>query len=137
MAILKEITALTAINGLMTLRLTINNKKAPRCDECGGLIRPDIVWFGEILPQETFSTGERKSSRKAIFVFIVGTSAVVYPAAYIPITAKQSGSYLVEVNIESTEISGYVDESFFGEAGKILPAILEEVKKLKPKIKST
>ena len=112
------------------------NKKAPKCDECGGLIRPDIVWFGEILPQETFSTGERKAAESDI-CFIVGTSAVVYPAAYIPITAKQSGSYLVEINIESTEISGYVDESFFGEAGKVLPQILEEVKRLKQPKKLT
>lgn len=101
----------------------------PKC-KCGGLIRPDVVWFGENLPQDEFSGGE-KAAEWSDICFVVGTSAVVYPAAYIPMSAKRSGSYLVEVNIESTELSHYTDYSIFGPSGKILPEILEEVKKLK------
>lgn len=103
--------------------------KVPKCD-CGGLIRPDVVWFGEMLPQDQFASGEAAAAMCDI-MFVVGTSAVVYPAAYIPITAKQNGKYMVEVNIEETEISRMMDESIFGPAGEVMPKILEEVKKMK------
>ncbi len=98
----------------------------PKCD-CGGLIRPDVVWFGEFLPQDQFAGGEKAAMNSDIF-FIVGTSAVVYPAAGLVHVAKQSGSVLVEVNLESTDISSFVDYSFTGGAGDILPAILNEYK---------
>jgi NAD-dependent deacetylase len=101
-------------------------KGVPLCD-CGGLIRPDVVWFGEYLPGDQFAGGEKAAINSEIF-FVVGTSAVVYPAAGLVNTAKQSGAVLVEVNLESTDISAYVDYSFKGEAGKILPKILEEYK---------
>jgi len=81
----------------------------PKC-KCGGLIRPDVVWFGEFLPEDQFNL-----------------SAVVYPAASLIFTAKQSGAYLIEVNIEETEISHFVDKSLFGLSGKILPALIKEV----------
>ena len=101
--------------------------KAPKCDSCGGLVRPDVVWFGELLPQDTFTKAEESAGESDI-CFIVGTSAVVYPAAYIPVTAKQNGAYLVEINLESTEMSKFCDYSIFGEAGKTLPLVLEEIK---------
>ena len=102
------------------------NSGVPRCD-CGGLIRPDVVWFGEYLPEDQFAGGEKASANADIF-FIVGTSAVVYPAAGLVSTAKQSGATLVEINIEETEISSFVDYSYFGKAGIVLPIILEEYK---------
>ncbi len=107
-----------------------SKKGAIKCDECGGLIRPDVVWFGEYLPQQEFQKSELEAERSDI-CFVVGTSAIVYPAAYIPLTAAQSGSYIVEVNIEETEFTRNAHFSMFGEAGKMLPKVLEEVKKLK------
>lgn len=101
----------------------------PKCS-CSGLIRPDVVWFGEYLPEDQFMGGEDAARNSDIF-FVVGTSAVVYPAAGLVMVAKKSGSYLVEVNVQATEVSSYADESFLGEAGKILPLIVEEVKKLR------
>lgn len=101
------------------------SKGAPLC-KCGGLIRPDVVWFGEYLPEDQFDAAEEAARNCDIF-FVVGTSAVVYPAASHIFTAKQLGAYLIEVNIEETEISHYVDESIFGSAGKVLPALLKEV----------
>jgi len=95
----------------------------PKC-ECGGLIRPDVVWFGEYLPDDQFKGSEKASMKTDIF-FIVGTSAVVYPAAGLVFTAKQSGAVLVEINLVKTEISSSVDYSFLGEAGIILPNILK------------
>ncbi|MEP0861036.1 MAG: NAD-dependent deacylase [Ignavibacterium sp.] len=104
----------------------------PKC-KCGGLIRPDVVWFGEFLPADQLEASEKAAINSDIF-FVVGTSAVVYPAAGLVYTAKRAGSYIVEVNIEETEVSSIADISFFGEAGKVLPAILENVKKLKGNI---
>ncbi len=101
--------------------------KVPKCEKCGGLIRPDVVWFGENLPLEVFQKAEEKA-KKADICFIVGTSAVVYPAAYIPITAKEYGAYLVEINIQPTEITRSVDLSILGKSGKVLPEILDAIK---------
>jgi|SRR3990172_3676210 len=98
----------------------------PKCD-CGGLLRPDVVWFGEYLPQDQFSESEKASMNADIF-FIVGTSAVVYPAAGLVYIAKQSGALLVEVNVEETEVTSFVDHSFIGKAGEILPALIQEYK---------
>jgi NAD-dependent deacetylase len=98
----------------------------PKC-ECGSLIRPGVVWFGEMLPEDQFLGGEKAAMNADVF-FVVGTSAVVYPAAGLVYTAKASGATIVEINVEETEISSMVDYSFFGKAGEILPLILEEYK---------
>ncbi|MFZ0452196.1 MAG: NAD-dependent deacylase [Ignavibacteriaceae bacterium] len=103
--------------------------KTPKC-ECGGLIRPNVVWFGEYLPQDQFDASYLAAENADIF-FIVGTSAIVYPAASLIYKAKESGAALVEVNIERTEISGIVDFSLFGKAGEVLPAVLNSIKELK------
>lgn len=103
------------------------SEKIPRC-KCGGLIRPDVVWFGEYLPQDQFKGAEDASLSCDVF-FVVGTSAIVYPAASIVYTAKRAGAYIVEVNIEPTEISSLVDISFFEKSGVVLPIILEELKR--------
>lgn len=103
----------------------------PKC-KCGGLIRPDVVWFGEYLPEDQFEGGENTSVLSDMF-FVVGTSAVVYPAAGLVHAAKRAGSFIVEVNVVETEISSLCDQSFLGEAGKILPEIVNEVKRIKGK----
>jgi NAD-dependent deacetylase len=98
----------------------------PKC-KCGGLIRPDVVWFGEYLPENQFKGAEIAASECDLF-FVVGTSAVVYPAASLIYTAKNSGAFITEINIEETEISSLTNKSFIGKAGKILPEILEKIK---------
>ncbi len=98
--------------------------KIPHCKSCGGLVRPDVVWFGETLPQDVFEEAERAAQRCGLFM-CVGTSAIVYPAASLPMTAKQAGAYTVEVNVERTEQSRMFDEMLLGKAGDILPSIAE------------
>lgn len=98
----------------------------PKC-ECGGLIRPDVVWFGEYLPEDQFLGGEKAAIESDIF-FVVGTSVVVYPAAGLIYTAKASGALIVEVNLEETDLSSSANFTFFGKAGEILPRIFEEYK---------
>jgi len=92
---------------------------SPKCT-CGGNIRPDVVWFGEMLPQDAIKYAFGVSSDCDLF-FSVGTSAIVHPAASLPLIAKRSGAYVVEANTEPTEISRVVDESLIGKAGEIMP----------------
>ncbi|MCS7053533.1 MAG: NAD-dependent deacylase [Ignavibacterium sp.] len=101
----------------------------PKC-ECGGLIRPDVVWFGEYLPVDQLRKSEEATISSDIF-FVIGTSAVVYPAAGLVYTARQYGSFIVEINIDSTEVSKICDVTFQGKAGEVLPKILDEVRKIK------
>jgi len=101
----------------------------PKC-KCGGLIRPDVVWFGEFLPADQFQLSE-KAARNCDMFFIVGTSAIVYPAASLVHVAKSNGAFLVELNIEETEASSLADVSLFGESGKVLPQIIELLKLIK------
>jgi len=98
----------------------------PKC-ECGGLIRPDVVWFGEYLPEDQFLGGEKAAIESDIF-FVVGTSVVVYPAAGLIYTAKASGAIIVEVNLEETDLSTSANYSYFGKAVEILSNIFEEYK---------
>ncbi len=101
-----------------------------RCEKCGGLIRPDIVWFGEMLPPDAWDSAEG-AARGAEAIFVVGTSAVVYPAAELPLTVKRNGGKLVEVNIEATPLSGSADASFIGPASMILPEIVNKIRELR------
>ena len=98
----------------------------PQC-KCGGLIRPDVVWFGEYLPEDQFQGAEIATSECDLF-FVVGTSAVVYPAASLIYAAKYNGAFIIEINIEKTEISSLTNKSLLGEVGKILPEILKKIK---------
>jgi NAD-dependent deacetylase len=105
-------------------------KKVPRCSSCNGIIRPDVVWFGEMLPEGVFETAVGAANRCELF-FSIGTSAVVYPAASLPLTARNNGAYVVEINMEQTEISHKVQETLLGKAGEILPDLIrvrEEIK---------
>jgi NAD-dependent deacetylase len=94
----------------------------PLCNACGGTIRPDVVWFGEMLPEDEWERALRASQSTDLF-FSIGTSSVVYPAASLPLTAKMQGAYLVEINPEPTPLTGRADEFLRGTAGDILPAI--------------
>jgi NAD-dependent deacetylase len=102
----------------------------PRCKSCGGLVRPDVVWFGEMLPPDVFETAKRAAQHCNLFIS-VGTSAIVYPAASLPTTAKQAGAYTVEVNIERTEQSSLFDETLLGKAGDVLPTIVDSLQLIK------
>jgi len=99
----------------------------PKCEKCGGKIRPDVVWFGETLPMEIFREAERKAAQADI-CFVIGTSAVVYPAAGIAYRAKEFGAFLVEINPQVTDLSSLADETFHEKAGTVLPALLERLK---------
>jgi NAD-dependent deacetylase len=101
----------------------------PRCPQCGSILKPDVVFFGEAIPWEA-QTKSFEEARTCDLVLVVGTSAVVYPAAGIPTIAKQGGAKVVEINMESTPLTGSVSDYLIqGSAGQILPKIVEEVKR--------
>ena len=94
----------------------------PRC-ACGAMLRPDVVWFGEVLPEGAMREATEAARRSEVFLSI-GTSAVVYPAAALPEVAKRSGAYLVEINVEETPLSPLADEVILGPAAQVLPDLL-------------
>jgi len=94
----------------------------PRC-ECGALLRPDVVWFGEPLPESEMAAAER-AARSADLFFVIGTSALVYPAAGLPLLARERGAYLVELNVETTPLTALTDEAIQGPAAVVLPDLL-------------
>ena len=90
------------------------------CDDCNAKLRPDVVLFGEMLPIGAFEKAE-KSARKCEIFFVIGTTALVYPAAGLARIAKRSGAFLVEINPEETPMSDICNETIRGKAGEILP----------------
>lgn len=93
------------------------------CENCNTKLRPDVVLFGEMLPVGAFEKATEKAANCDLFL-IVGTSALVYPAAGLAEIAKSNGAYLVEVNPEETPMSDYCDENLRGKAGEIIPFII-------------
>lgn len=96
----------------------------PPCPTGDGLLRPDVVWFGEPLPADAIDAAAKAS--KACDAFLsVGTSSVVYPAALLPQFALRSGAVVVEINPEPTPLTPKATFSLRGRAGEVLPALVE------------
>jgi NAD-dependent deacetylase len=97
-------------------------KDEPRPDtcDCGHPLRPDVVLFGEQLPPGAFERADEEAAQCEL-CFVVGTSAIVYPAASLPEIARSSGAYLCEVNPERTPLANLCDEVLTGDAGEVLP----------------
>jgi len=97
-------------------------KIPPHC-ACGGMARPGVVWFGEPMPEGMMKEAEHAVSSAQVFL-VIGTSAVVYPAAGLIPYAKQSGAKVIEINTEPTPATAIVDCALQGPASEILPALL-------------
>lgn len=95
----------------------------PRCERCGGIERPGVVWFGEPLPATIWHQAEEAVRQCDVFLAI-GTSALVWPAAGLPRVAKSHGAFLVEINVEPTTLADAVDITLQGKAGEVLPQLL-------------
>ncbi|MFN2416253.1 MAG: NAD-dependent deacetylase, partial [Pyrinomonadaceae bacterium] len=96
--------------------------RPPVCVACGGQMRPDVVLFGEMLPGDVWVEAAERAATCEV-CFVVGTSAIVYPAAALPVSAKEAGAYLVEVNPEETPLSGICGVTLRGAAGEVLPRL--------------
>jgi NAD-dependent deacetylase len=111
-------TACSKIN----INRSVPIKILPFC-ECGGLLRPDVVWFGEMLSDKAL-TKAFVASDNCDLMFVIGTSGIVHPAASIALRAKDEGAFVVEINREKTPLSVSADATLLGKAGDILPQLL-------------
>ncbi|MCK5651619.1 MAG: NAD-dependent deacylase [Gemmatimonadetes bacterium] len=96
----------------------------PSCESCGGLLRPDIVWFGESLDPWVLDESFRLA-KEADVCLVVGTSALVQPAASIPLVTLEGGGAIIEVNPQETPLTGAARVCLRGASGEVLPALLE------------
>ncbi|MEW5913611.1 MAG: NAD-dependent deacylase [Thermodesulfobacteriota bacterium] len=101
----------------------------PRC-ACGGVVKPDVVFFGEPIPERA-SLLAMAAAQNCSAMLVVATSAVVAPASYLPLIAKQAGAKVIEVNLEPTPLTGEVaDYSLQANASQLLPRLVEMVREL-------
>ena len=99
------------------------DQSPPRCAYCDSLLRPDVVWFGEMLPPDALERAMQAARECEVFL-CVGTSTVVEPAASLPFVAKQSGAMVIEVNPQCTPLTEYARFSLRGAAGEVLPTLI-------------
>lgn len=106
----------------------IRQEYPPRC-ECGRILKPDVVFFGEAIPPDALNQSFKLASQ-AQALLVVGTSAAVSPANTIPNIAKQNGAKVVEINKERTHLTDFVTDVFLqGKAGDIVPSLVEAVRR--------
>lgn len=101
----------------------------PHC-ECGELLRPDVVWFGESLPERELRLAFDAAESCDVF-FSIGTSGIVQPAASFPLVAKQNGAYVVEINVEETVLSSHMDETVFAPSGEVMPQLVRRLNEVR------
>lgn len=103
--------------------------EVPECAApCGGIVKPETIMFGEAMPERETREAERRSRRSDLFI-VVGSSLVVYPAAMMPLYAKQAGAALVILNLSETPHDPYADVLLRGQAGPAMSDIVAQVKK--------
>ena len=111
-----------------TSRVDIS-KIPPRCD-CGGILRPNAVLFGEMIPQEALWRS-RQVATDCDVMLVIGTSAVVQPAALMPVVAKESGAKIIEINPERTPLTGDIsDYLIMGTAGDFMNRVMAELENI-------
>ena len=103
-----------------------DTESVPRCRKCGGLLRPDVVWFGEALPRSQLEAAVEAARSCHVFLSI-GTSGVVQPAASLAFAAHNRGAVVIEINAEPTPLTSKADYVLEGKSGEVLPALVEAV----------
>ncbi len=101
----------------------------PRC-KCGGIFRPDVIFFGEMIPSHHLSRSQLVASQCDIML-VIGTSAVIQPAAFMPVISKKSGAKVIEINPERTSLTDTIsDYLIMGKAGEVIKQIIAELEQL-------
>lgn len=95
----------------------------PPCPHCGSLVRPNVVWFNELLPLDALDKAKQAAAQAQVML-IVGTSGVVSPAADLPVQAKRFGAKVIEVNPERSALTPYADIWLQGASGDLLPRLV-------------
>ncbi len=99
----------------------------PRCEKCNSLMRPGVVWFGEMLPKDVLDEAFNEVSKSDVII-VAGTSAVVQPAASLPLIVKRSGGFIIEINPNETPLTNISDVSIRMPAGKALNEIINRIR---------
>jgi len=108
----------------------VSEEVPPRCPDCGGLVKSDTVMFGEPIPRDALESCQRVA-QQADVVLLIGTSAVVYPAAEFPLMVYRAGGKMIEVNPQETPLSEYCAAVLRAPSGEALPALLERARALR------
>jgi NAD-dependent deacetylase len=101
--------------------------EVPDCPDCHGILKPDAVLFGEMLPEETLREATRRSQNCDLFI-VIGSTLIVYPAAYMPTYARDAGAKLAIVNLTPTPLDHYATVVIQGAAGEIMSRLVEKVR---------
>lgn len=121
----KKLVCLTC--GYLYAREEIRFDTLPPFCRCQGVLKPNVVFFGEPIPWDAHLLA-MEEARNCEVMLVVGTSAVVSPACDIPVLAKRNGATVVEVNLEETQLTRYVSDWLLkGSASRILQSILDQV----------
>lgn len=102
-------------------------EEIPECQSCHGILKPDIVLFGETLPEKVFEEATRRSSHADLFM-VIGSTLIVYPAAYMPVYAVDSGAKLVIINLSSTPMDKQASVLIKAKAGETMSEVIQRVK---------
>jgi NAD-dependent deacetylase len=111
--------------------INIDPKNIPVCARCGGKIRPDVVWFGEMLDENVTEAAFRWADEAQVFL-VVGTSSLVHPAASLPLVAKRRGATVIEVNPDKTPLTPIADFHVAEKSGDFLPQLVAKMKSRRP-----
>jgi NAD-dependent deacetylase len=103
-------------------------EEIPDCEACHGMLKPNAVLFGEALPYEVLTEASNRSSSCDLFI-VIGSTLIVYPAAYMPVYAVQAGAKLVIINLSSTPMDGEADVLIRAKAGEAMSRIVDRVKR--------
>lgn len=106
----------------------LKSEDIPACAKCGGILKPDAVFFGESLPQEVLNEASRRASQSDLCI-VIGSTLVVYPAAYIPIYALDAGAKLVIINIGDTPMDSQASVRIEAKAGATMTKVIGHLKK--------
>jgi len=106
-----------------------NGEKIPVCRQCGGMLKPDVVFFGESLPIKTIEAAAYHSQEADVFI-VVGSSLLVHPASYMPGYAKSAGARLIIINLSETPYDNYADVLLPDSAGRAMSGIVDELKRV-------
>ena len=109
------------------LRKIEEGVEVPDCPDCRGILKPDAVFFGEALPQETLQGAIRRAQNCDLFI-VIGSTLLIYPAAYIPTYAREAGAKLAIVNLTPTPFDHHAEVILRGKAGQMMSEVIGRVR---------
>lgn len=108
------------------LNIIKNTGIPPKCPECGGILKPNVIFFGEQLPLNALNSAF-KEAEKADVMLVIGSSLIVTPAAHLPLITKENGGRIIIINLEPTRLDHIADVIIRGRAAEIVPKLTEKV----------